>query len=128
MAYGNKLTHEIDRIYAQKRKNAHEVSERANEQLLNNDEYECVISVSDRITEENNSLIYTLINNIYEIKKVDIEGFDARTVYTNILSVDIEDVSTDADINITVYRKSTGKQISSTKFVVNEYSNLEVVK
>lgn len=96
--------------------------------LLNNDEYECVISVSDRITEENNSLIYTLINNIYEIKKVDIEGFDARTVYTNILSVDIEDVSTDADINITVYRKSTGKQISSTKFVVNEYSNLEVVK
>lgn len=96
--------------------------------LLNNDEYECVISVSDRITEENNSLIYTLINNIYEIQKVDIEGVDARTVYTNILSVDIEDVSTDADINITVYRKSTGKQISSTKFVVNEYSNLEVVK
>ena len=39
MAYSNKLTQEIEKIYSYKRKTAHEASERATEALLKNEDY-----------------------------------------------------------------------------------------
>ncbi len=90
--------------------------------LLNNDEFECVISLSDEITEEKYLIIYELIKNIDGIYE-----FDAHT-YSNIVdeSGTIKALNGASDISIEVYRRGTRNVISSVSFEINQ--NIKIVE
>ncbi len=90
--------------------------------LLSDDELECAISISSKITEEKNPLIFKLINNIVGISKSE------ENIYSNVTEegISIKDVEEGTDINIVVYRKSTGDVVSKVSFYVDE--NIKILK
>lgn len=93
--------------------------------LLSNDDFQCTISISDKIRAEEHPLLFKLIDNISEIDEANVNEVDGRIFYTNIKNTVISNFEMDGDINIVVYRRTTGEEISKARFKVNDYSKIE---
>lgn len=94
--------------------------------LLTNDEFQCRISVSNRVTQKEIPLVYSLINNIHEIE-VYTSLDENSIIYSNIPNVDSLTIpfESESDISIDVYRVSSGELISTAQF---NFSDLTLVK